>query len=190
VSDTVVIRDATAADAAAMAEVIEAAYRGEGGWTTESHLVAGARTSVAEVEEYIADTEHLVLVAETPVQRREDEAPDAATGASPTARASRIVGCCYVRLPRGDELAEFGLFAVDPRIQGGGIGSRLLEAAEARVRAAGAQQLMIQVLQTRPELRAWYERRRFVPTGTVLPFPGVGLRVEGLNMDELVKRLV
>ncbi|UYG17242.1 GNAT family N-acetyltransferase [Brachybacterium huguangmaarense] len=179
------IREATPADAASMVEVIEAAYRGDGGWTTESHLVAGARTSVADVEQYIADTEHVVLVAEAPASSDDHAAASAGT----PARAARIIGCCYVRLPQGDDLAEFGLFAVDPRIQGGGIGSRLLEAAETRVRAAGAEQLMIQVLQTRPELRAWYERRRFVPTGTVLPFPGVGLRVEGLGMDELVKRL-
>lgn len=191
------LRPARPADAAAMVDVIEAAYRGEGGWTTESHLVSGSRTTIEEVSGYLVDPRRIVLVAERPA---DEEAREAATGDA----APRIIGCCSVQLPAvsatgpvsasasGSALSavpEFGLFAVDPRAQSGGIGRRLLEAAEERLRDAGFPALMIEVLQTRPELRAWYERRGFVATGEVLPFPGRGLMVAGLAMDVLVKRL-
>lgn len=189
------LRPARPADAAAMVDVIEAAYRGEGGWTTESHLVSGSRTTIEEVSGYLVDPRRIVLVAERPA---DEEAREAATGDA----APRIIGCCSVQLPAVSAPAadavsasalsavpEFGLFAVDPRAQSGGIGRRLLEAAEERLRDAGFPALMIEVLQTRPELRAWYERRGFVATGEVLPFPGRGLMVAGLAMDVLVKRL-
>ena len=184
------IRDAVPGDAQGMHAVIEAAYRGEGGWTTEGHLVDGARITLDELQAYIADPARIVLVAERPV----DEGP--------VEEAPRIVGCCTVHLPSDapdspdatdatdatDErhLAEFGLFAVDPRVQSGGIGRSLLEAAQQRLRVRGIDRLMIQVLQSRPELRAWYERRGFEPTGQVLPFPATGLKVAGLGMDVLV----
>lgn len=173
----VTIREALPDDAPAMAVVVEAAYRGEGGWTTEAHLVEGARSSADDVAAYIADPAHLVLVA-----TRADETWDGRAEAG----AERVVGCCYVHRAEGERPSEFGLFAVDPRIQGGGIGARLLDEARARLRAEGTALLMIQVLQSRPELRAWYERRGFRPTGEVLAFPGSGLRVEGLGMDVLV----
>lgn len=172
------IRDAVPGDAQGMHAVIEAAYRGEGGWTTEGHLVDGARITLEELQAYIADPARIVLVAERPV----DEGP--------VEEAPRIVGCCTVHLPSDatDErhLAEFGLFAVDPRVQSGGIGRSLLEAARQRLRERGIDRLMIQVLQSRPELRAWYERRGFEATGEVLPFPATGLKVAGLGMDVLV----
>ena len=190
------IRDAVPGDAQGMHAVIEAAYRGEGGWTTEGHLVDGARITLDELLVYIADPARIVLVAERPV----DEGP--------VEEAPRIVGCCTVHLPSDapdspdatdatdgtdatdatDErhLAEFGLFAVDPRVQSGGIGRSLLEAARQRLRERGIDRLMIQVLQSRPELRAWYERRGFEATGEVLPFPATGLKVAGLGMDVLV----
>ena len=61
-----------------------------------------------------------------------------------------------------------------------------IEAARQRLRERGIDRLMIQVLQSRPELRAWYERRGFEATGQVLPFPATGLKVAGLRMDVLV----
>ncbi|MGP9695467.1 GNAT family N-acetyltransferase [Brachybacterium sp. AOP25-B2-12] len=178
------IRRAVPADAQAAHTVVEAAYRGTGtdgvGWTTEAHLVEGARSSVRDIEDLIADPAVTVLVAERP-----DEGDDATD-------RGRLVGCCYVHRPRaGGGPAEFGLFAVDPRVQSGGIGRALLKASVDQVRADGASTLEITVLQSRPELRAWYERRGFVATGESRPFPGHDqrLRIEGLGMDVLVRRL-
>lgn len=183
------VRPAHPQDTEAMLPVIEAAYRGTGGrtgWTTESHLVRGARTSAADVLAMIDDPACTVLVA---VGGTDDASDGPSDGG---AEAGRVLGCCTVHPPEdGRELPEFGLFAVDPAAQSGGIGRALLDAAEKSLRAGGGTRLEIRVLQSRPELRAWYERRGFVPTGEVRPFPGSpdGLLVAGLGMDVLVKDL-
>lgn len=172
------IRRAEGPDGVGIRTVVEAAYRGTGGavgWTTEAHLIEGPRTSAADVDRLLQDPSVRVLVAETLV---------APLGAC-------LVGCCYVHLSgegAGPGIAEFGLFAVDPGAQGGGIGRSLLDAAVDAARTSGARELEITVLQSRPELRAWYERRGFVATGEVRPFPGRDQRllVPGLGMDVLV----
>lgn len=185
-SRAVAIRRAEPSDAPAAHIVVEAAYRGTGtdsaGWTTEAHLVEGARSSVHDIQELIADPEVTVLVAVRP-----EPGDDAAVSS-----AGRLVGCCYVHRPRtAGGPAEFGLFAVDPRVQSGGIGRALLDASVQAVRDDGASTLEITVLQSRPELRAWYERRGFVATGETRPFPGHDqrLRIAGLGMDVLVRAL-
>jgi GNAT superfamily N-acetyltransferase len=80
-----------------------------------------------------------------------------------------LVGCCTL-IPK-DGHAYFGMFAVRPGMQGGGIGSALLAAAEARTRALGLPAVEMTVLSPRTELIAFYERRGYVATGEVRPFP-------------------
>ncbi|MFC0675114.1 GNAT family N-acetyltransferase [Brachybacterium hainanense] len=143
------IREAGAADVPRIVEIVEAAYRGRGGWTTEEGLVRGDRTSADEVAAMLAEPAVLLLVAA-------DE-----TG--------RVLGCCYTR--RAGERAEFGLFAVDPAAQAGGIGRALVEEQVRRLQEAGVVELELHVLQGRTELIAWYERRGFSPTGETAPFP-------------------
>lgn len=142
------IRAAGAADVPRILEIVEAAYRGPGGWTTEEGLVSGARTHASEVRALIAAPAVALLVAEVD---------------------GRVIGCCYTE--RAGTRAEFGLFAVDPAAQAGGIGRALLEAQVALLREAGVLELEIHVLQGRDELNAWYQRRGFVPTGGTHPFP-------------------
>ena len=80
------------------------------------------------------------------------------------------------RLAHGN--AEIGLFSVDPDEQGLGIGSKLLDAAEAHAREKmGVARANVWVISVRDDLIAWYERRRYERTGKVAPFPvgeGVG----------------
>lgn len=45
------IRIARAEDIPGLVPLVNSAYRGEGGWTNESHLIGGPRTGAAEVEE-------------------------------------------------------------------------------------------------------------------------------------------
>lgn len=144
----VTIRPADAADVPRIVEVVEAAYRGRGGWTTEEHLVRGNRTHADEVRSLLADDDVALLVAEL---------------------EGRVIGCCYTR--REGDRSEFGLFAVDPAAQAGGVGRGLLETQCSLLRRAGVRALEIHVLQGRAELLAWYRRRGFVPTGRTLPFP-------------------
>lgn len=161
------IRPATAADVPALLQLVHAAYRGEGGWTTEAGLIDGSRT---DADELTALLPHL-LVAE------QDGTP---------------VGCCA--LTQRGERGHFGLFAVDPVRQGAGLGSALLTAAEERTRELGLAEVEMTVLAPRSELIAYYARRGYQATGETRPFPyGVERngrpRTEDLEFVLLVKRL-
>jgi ribosomal protein S18 acetylase RimI-like enzyme len=59
-----------------------------------------------------------------------------------------------------------GMIAVDPAHQRGGLGQRMLAAAEDRFRAQGCEAIDISVLSLRPELLPLYRRYGFVETGT------------------------
>lgn len=168
------LRPAREADVPGLVDLVQAAYRGEGGWTTEAHLVAGSRTDADAVRAMLADEAVTLLVAE-------DE--------------GRVLGCCYTRReptgPDGIRRAELGLFAVHPSAQSRGLGDRVLQAQADRLRAAGVDVLVIQVLQGRPELHAWYRRHGFTDTGRSVPFPGDAdqLKVDGLDMDVMERPL-
>lgn len=97
-----------------------------------------------------------------------------------------VIGCAL--LQREGERIEFGLFAVDPTAQSAGTGRTLLEQAAQIARDEGKHALMIRVLEGRPELVAWYERRGFRTTGTTSPFPAdpALLRVPELRMQEML----
>lgn len=172
--DAPLLRPARADDVEQLVALTQAAYRGEGGWTTEAHLVGGARTDADEVRAMLEDPSISLIVAE---------------------EGATLHGCCYTHREPADEhgivRAELGLFAVAPSAQGRGLGGRLLEAQAAALRADGVDVLMIRVLQSRPELHAWYLRRGFVPVGRSVPFPGnpAELKVAGLGMDVMEREL-
>jgi N-acetylglutamate synthase-like GNAT family acetyltransferase len=141
-----VIRPARPEDVPVLVELVHAAYRGEGGWTTEAGLIDGTRTDAQEITELLPD----LLVAE-----------DSATG--------QVLGCCGLTA-RGDH-GYFGTFAVRPDLQGGGVGSALLTAAEDRARALGLAAVEMTVVSLRRELIDYYLRRGYVDTGQTRPFP-------------------
>ncbi|MGP5055853.1 GNAT family N-acetyltransferase [Brachybacterium paraconglomeratum] len=184
------LRPAARTDVPRIVELVQAAYRGQGGWTTEAHLVDGHRTDTAEVRAMLADPAVTLLVA-TGDGNGADDGGAGVDGGS----AERVLGCCYTRREAPDEhgavRAELGLFAVDPAAQGAGLGGRLLEAQAASLAADGVDVLMIQVLQSRPELHRWYERHGFTGTGQAVPFAGDAalLKVEGLGMDIMERPL-
>lgn len=179
----ITLRAAREADVRALVELVQRAYRGEGGWTTEAHLVDGQRTDESEVRAMLTDPAVTLLVAE--------DSPEHAADAEPSA----LLGCCYTHRESPDETgtvrAELGLFAVDPGAQGRGLGGRLLEAQASHLATEGVDVLMIRVLQSRPELHAWYERHGFTATGHSVPFAGNvdWLKVEGLGMDVMERPL-
>jgi N-acetylglutamate synthase-like GNAT family acetyltransferase len=141
----VLIRTAVAEDVPALLDLVHAAYRGTGaGWTTEAELIDGSRTDAEELRELLP---HLLVADEDGV----------------------LVGCCSL-LPREDR-AHFGLFAVRPARQSGGIGSALLTAAEQRARDLGLHTVEMTVLSVRAELLAYYARRGYRTTDETRPFP-------------------
>jgi len=145
-------RDAGEADVAAAVALVESAYRGDAsraGWTTEADLLAGQRTDPDGVRAVIDAPDSRLLLAE---------------------RDGALVACC--QLERRGATAYFGMFAVDPTIQGGGLGSVVIAEAERLARAEwGAVALEMTVLAQRSELIAYYERRGYARTGETSPFP-------------------
>lgn len=147
------IRVAESRDVDAIVAVVAAAYRGTGdaaGWTSEGELLGGQRADADMVRQVVADSSSLVLV---------DVMDDAVRG-------------CIQLEPLGDDAARFGLFAVDPAIQSGGVGGRLLTAVETVAGDDwGRAWMQLEVLRQRSELIAWYRRRGYRPTGETMPFP-------------------
>lgn len=151
-ANTLAFRAATAADIPAVVALVESAYRGESGlrgWTTESHLLDGQRTDAQDVGEAIARPDSLVLLAE---------------------HDGTLVACCH--LEKQDGAAYFGMFAVDPTRQTGGVGKRVIAQAEQLARTRwGVDRMRMTVIVQREELIAFYERRGYARTGQIKPFP-------------------
>ena len=151
------IRTATPADVGPILSLIGSAYRGEEsrkGWTTEADILAGDRIDAAGLLAKIAEPNYVMLLA----------TDEASSGA--------LVACCELQLRRDDGIGYFGLFAVDPRRQGGGLGTQVLQIAESYARERlGMRRLEMQVLWMRKELIAWYARRGYQATGEKRRFP-------------------
>ncbi|MEU1669485.1 GNAT family N-acetyltransferase [Streptomyces sparsogenes] len=168
-------RAATEADVPALVALIESAYRGDSsraGWTTEADLLDGQRTDPEGVAAVVRDGSSRMLVVE---------------------RGGELVACC--QLEHRGEHAYFGMFAVRPALQGGGLGKTIIAEAERLVRAEwGAREMHMTVISAREELIAWYERRGYARTGRTTPFPygderfGIPRR-DGLEFELLVKPL-
>ena len=173
---TLTFRFAHAGDVAAVVALVESAYRGESsraGWTTEADLLDGRRTDADAISAVIAGRDSVMLLAEA---------------------GGQLAGCCQLeRRPHAE--VYFGTFAVQPRGQGQGWGARILAEAERLARDEwGAGTMVMSVLDQRPDLIAWYERRGYRRTGKTTPFPygderfGVPKR-PGLAFAGLAKRL-
>ncbi|KAK2060107.1 acetyltransferase [Colletotrichum caudatum] len=164
-------RPATPADVPVLLPLIRSAYRGESsraGWTTEADLVADQRIDEAGLLAKIAEPGGVVLLV------TDADAADAADDADPSRRRfSSPLACCEVARRETDPaVAYFGLFAVDPRRQAGGVGRAVLAHAEAFARRAlGARRMEMCVIWTRAELIAWYGRRGYARTGERREFP-------------------
>ncbi len=173
-------RYARQADAPALVDLIERAYRSpetEGSWASEAHLLKGPRTSLHEVLGLIAREDSRFLIAE---------------------QAGKLAGCCLLQgLSQPGQpvnASYFGMFALDPRAQGGGLGKQIIAEAERRIRDLwGANEMVMTVINVRAELIAWYERRGYRLTGTTLPFPfseATGETTRDFHLVEMRKRVL
>ena len=80
---------------------------------------------------------------------------------------TELAGCVFVE-PKG-AAGYLGLLSVDPARQGHGLGSLLLDAAEAALQRAGCARIDIRVVNLRRELPPFYHRRGYRDSG-VEPF--------------------
>ncbi len=147
------IRLAAPSDLPALHPVIERAYRGDtarAGWTFESDLLTGPRIDLAT----------LTAILDSPA----DQLLVALDGEQP-------IGCVQVT-DRGDGVAYLGLLCIDPLRQAGGLGRRMIEAAETRAATDfAANSIEMTVIDSRTELIAYYQRRGYALTGEIRPFP-------------------
>ena len=145
-------RYAAHSDIPAIVPLVESAYRGDAsrkGWTTEADMLDGQRVDADGVREIIDKPASRVILA---------------------FRGDELLGCVHVERVEG--VGYFGMFSVDPNLQGGGVGDKLLREAERVARDEFAcPRMTCSVIPMRHELIAWYQRRGYVSTGEFKPFP-------------------
>ncbi|KAI8913377.1 acyl-CoA N-acyltransferase [Gorgonomyces haynaldii] len=151
------LRLALKTDAPQLVPIINTAYRKQGGWTTEAGLVAGERINEEQLIHVIeSEHEHLYVYE----------------------HESKVRGCiCLEKYdpqafqvsPTGSSFL-LGLFAVDPALQGKGIGKKLVQHCESVSRDFGVKTLYMWVLESRNEILSWYARMGYHPTGEKKPF--------------------
>lgn len=164
-------RDATEGDVPALVALIESAYRGDSsrtGWTTEADILQGQRTDEQGVREVLDAPAGRLLAVE---------------------RDGELVACCQLE-HRGDA-AYFGMFAVRPGLQGGGLGKLIIaEAERTACRTWGVGEMHMTVISVREDLIAWYERRGYRRTGQLTPFPYGDERFGVPQRDDLAFELL
>jgi ribosomal protein S18 acetylase RimI-like enzyme len=142
-------------DLEALAGLMNAAYGGTGevaGWTHVKDFLVGDRTSRSAL-------------------RAELEAnPQAEFLLVRHSRTRELRGSVWLE-PRSAAVWYLGSLTVAPREQNSGLGRRILEAAERRIANYGASKVVIDVLNVRASLIAWYERRGYTLTGEAHAFP-------------------
>ncbi|MCC4619036.1 GNAT family N-acetyltransferase [Xanthomonas cassavae CFBP 4642] len=170
---TTTFRTATVDDIDALVQLVTSAYRGDSsraGWTTEADILDGARIDPAVLRQDILRERSLVLLVE---------------------QDGRLLACAHIA--DDDGTGYFGMFAVDPSLQGSGLGKTLLAEGERMVSTEWRLPLIrMTVIDVRHELIAFYERRGYHRTGAFKPFPygderfGVPLR-QDLRFEVLEK---
>ncbi len=145
-------RPAGVSDSASIADLVNAAYRGETsrqGWTTEADLLEGLRTTPAEVQSLIELQHSIILVG--------------------TKNNEIVASVC---IEQDADAVHIGMFTVNPAQQGVGIGKQLLTYAESYAQQHwGVKKFLMHVISVRHELIDFYVRRGYRRTGTMRPFP-------------------
>ncbi|HEX5330315.1 GNAT family N-acetyltransferase [Sulfuricurvum sp.] len=169
-----IFRHATHNDIPTITVLINRSYRGDSsraGWTTEADLLSGKRIDEEGLTQLLNDPESLILIAQS-----ED----------------RVFATIHAH--HENESVHFGLFAVEPSLQGGGIGKELLAYAESEaIRKWEVSTAIMEVITQRSELIEYYERRGYVRTGEMIAFPESDLwkrLTPYLSLEILSKNLV
>jgi len=174
-SESRTTRIAGAGDVHAIVALVQSAYRGaasRAGWTTEAELLDGQRTDADAVAALIHAPASRILLCE-----------------------QNGVLLASAHIEKHGKTCHFGMFAVRPERQGGGLGRAMLAEAERMARAEwSCLEMQMTVITLRTELIVWYERRGYRRTGVFQPFPYGDVRFglpkrEDLRLEVLRKTL-
>lgn len=181
----VFLRQATVDDVKGIVDLLNLTFRSDVGWTNESSLVGGIRTTAAEIESIINNPDNYFFVY-----------PELKAASAEKEETGKILASISVTFKRESNSAYIGLFAVDPSLQGQGVGHQVLEAAETFAtrhlgRHSDEVRLTMSILSQRPDLQAYYERRGYQLSGNSQPFPvdsnNGEPKVDDLRLLEMVK---
>ena len=163
-----IFRHATHNDIPTLTSLINRSYRGDSsraGWTTEADLLSGQRIDEAGLIQLLNDLDSLILIAQS---------------------EESILATIHAH--HENESIHFGLFAVEPSLQGGGIGKELLAYAESEaIRKWGVSTAIMEVITHRSELIEYYERRGYMRNGEMIAFPESDLWVRQVDLLELIR---
>lgn len=167
----IIFRNATSHDVAAVLNIVNLAYRTDGGWTTESHLVVGDRLVESDYLLALQQKNQRIVLAE---------------------KNNKVVGCIEIKM-EGSQ-AHLGMLAVLPNQQNKGIASQLLAHAETLAKEKfNANQAVMFVLDVRSELLQYYYRKGYQRADEYMPFPvdlNVGKPIsQNLMFEKIVKSL-
>lgn len=152
--------------------VVNNAYRSEGGWTTEQHIVSGQRCTEEDMTKFITKNgkPNTLLFA---------------------LEQDNVVGTVQIQPSHeASSEAEVGLFSVSPLHQSRGIGGKLIRQAMSEMKILGFSTAVMHVLENRPEIISWYKKLGFQETGERIPFvwPEM-LKIKDLHFLTLKKAL-
>ncbi len=167
------ISPATLADAEAISELVNSAYRGETGkqgWTTESDFITGTRTHVDVIASTLKTPGHQILKY---------------------VDGGELLGC--VEIHKEGHKLYLGMLTVRPSLQGKGLGKKLMAAAEQEAKQQQCTSIFMTVISIRKELIDWYKRHGYAETGERKPFaftdPRFGTPTKPLEFIVLQKQL-
>jgi len=135
------VRRAQPSDAVALAALVNRAYE------VEKSFVDGDRTSADEIRRVMGTGHFLVLEAK-----------------------GSLAAAVFVEVGADGGSGYIGMLSVDPRLQGMGLGTRLVRIAEAMCEAMGAGWVRLRIVNVREELGRWYKSLGYSEVGTT-PYP-------------------
>jgi ribosomal protein S18 acetylase RimI-like enzyme len=146
------IKPAILTDIIAIKNLLNNAYRGEAskrGWTSEAHFITGStRTNDTNLLQIMQQPGSIFLKY--------------------TNAEQQIIAC--VNLQQHGNKIYLGMFSVLPALQAGGIGKKILQAAEEYAKYLQCVSIYMSVISVRTELIDWYKRHGYADTGERKPF--------------------
>ena len=163
------LEKASSEQSQAISDLVNLTYRGEIGWTRETHIIRGNRTSRQDIEVAMSSPNGYFLVVN---------------------QSYMLASCIYVAKEK--DHAYIGFFSVHPTLQGKGFGSQVLQQAEEfAIKNMGIKKFIMFVVSQRQELIAFYERRGYLRTGRIEAYPlhlDIGEpKIAGLTIEYLEK---